>query len=536
MEVPFREKRLTCGEKSRENRRISGCLWSLATDSFLSSKEDQYENHPVTDGTSRDQWSGDEVYLFVFLLEGMHCFHFKACPRMPLFFNKEKAMDKKELFERIEADGVEFVSLQFTDVTGSVKSVDAPLNQLKEALENGLWFDGSSIEGFARIQESDMLLSPDIDSYAVLPWTSTDRRRARLFCDIFRPDGSPYDGDPRGVLKRQMAKLEKRGWIYNVGSEPEFFLFNPNTNGSVHPVPHDVGSYFDFSPNDEAARVRSELMHALHTMGLEIEVGHHEVALGQHEIDFRFADALKSADNVLTMKCAVKAIAAQNGLVASFMPKPVFGINGSGMHCHQSLFNTEGENLFYDGNDEFGISKIAYGFIAGQLAHARCFSAVTAPTVNSYKRLVPGYEAPVYVGWAQTNRSALIRLPRYKAGNTKAVRAELRCPDPSCNPYLAYTVMLATAMDGIEKGLTPPAPLNNINVYEMTAQERKERKVSELPGSLHEALEEMKKDSVIEEALGPTVFEAFIRAKEAEWEEYRLRVMDWEVERYLELA
>lgn len=445
-------------------------------------------------------------------------------------------MDKKELFERIAADGVEFVSLQFTDVTGTVKSVDAPLNQLKEALENGLWFDGSSIEGFTRIQESDMLLSPDIDSYALLPWTSPDRRRARLFCDIFRPDGSPYDGDPRGVLKRQLAKLEKRGWIFNVGSEPEFFLFNPITNGSVHPVPHDVGSYFDFSPNDEAARVRSELMHALHTMGLEIEVGHHEVALGQHEIDFRFADALKSADNVLTMKCAVKAIAAQNGLVASFMPKPVFGINGSGMHCHQSLFDAKGQNLFFDGQDEFGISKIAYGFIAGQLAHAKNFSAITAPTVNSYKRLVPGYEAPVYVGWAQTNRSALIRLPRYKEGNTKAVRAELRCPDPSCNPYLAYAVMLATALDGIDKGMTPPAPLNNINVYEMSEQERKKRKVTELPGSLHEALEEMKKDAVIRDALGETVFEAFIRAKEAEWEEYRLRVMDWEVQRYLELA
>ena len=445
-------------------------------------------------------------------------------------------MDKKELFEHIKADGVEFVSLQFTDVIGTVKSVDAPLKQLEEALENGLWFDGSSIEGFARIQESDMLLAPDIDSYAVLPWTSADRRRARLFCDILMPDGSPYEGDPRAVLKRQLAKIAKKGWVYNVGSEPEFFLFNPNGNGSVHPVPHDVGSYFDFSPNDEAARVRSELMHSLHMMGLEIEVGHHEVALGQHEIDFRFDDALKSADNVLTMKCAVKAIAAQNGLVASFMPKPVFGINGSGMHCHQSLFDTKGNNLFFDGSDAFGISKLAYGFIAGQLVHARSFSAVTAPTVNSYKRLVPGYEAPVYVGWAQTNRSALIRLPRYKEGNTKAVRAELRCPDPSCNPYLAYAVMLAAAIDGIEKGLTPPPALNNINVYEMTEAERKKHKVTELPGSLHEALSEMKEDAVVKEALGVTAYESFLRAKEAEWEEYRLRVMDWEVERYLELA
>lgn len=445
-------------------------------------------------------------------------------------------MDKKELFERIKADGVEFVSLQFTDVIGTVKSVDAPLKQLEEALENGLWFDGSSIEGFARIQESDMLLAPDIDSYALLPWTPVEMRRARLFCDILRPDGSPYEGDPRAVLKRQLARAAERGWVFNVGSEPEFFLFNPNGNGTVHPVPHDVGSYFDFSPNDEAARVRSELMHSLKTMGLEIEVGHHEVALGQHEIDFRFADALKSADNVLTMKCAVKAIAAQNGLVASFMPKPVFGINGSGMHCHQSIFDERGNNLFFDANDEFGISQLAYGFIAGQLTHARSFSAVTAPTVNSYKRLVPGYEAPVYVGWAQTNRSALIRLPRYKEGNTKAVRAELRCPDPSCNPYLAYAVMLACALDGIDRRLTPPAPLNNINVYEMTEPERREKKVTELPGSLYEALAEMDKDSVVKDALGATVYEAFKRAKQAEWEEYRLRVMDWEVERYLELA
>jgi glutamine synthetase len=455
---------------------------------------------------------------------------------MSLLFNQESIMDKKELFERIKADGVEFVSLQFTDVTGTVKSVDAPLNQLEEALENGLWFDGSSIEGFTRIQESDMLLSPDIDSYAVLPWTPVEMRRARLFCDVLCPDGTPYDGDPRGILKRQLEKATKRGWIYNVGSEPEFFLFNPNGNGSVHPVPHDVGSYFDFSSNDEAARVRSELMHSLHTMGLEIEVGHHEVALGQHEIDFRFADALKSADNVLTMKCAVKAIAAKNGLVASFMPKPVFGINGSGMHCHQSFFDHQGNNLFFDGKDEYGLSRVAYGFIAGQLAHARSFSAVTAPTVNSYKRLVPGYEAPVYVGWAQTNRSALIRMPRYKNGNTKAVRAELRCPDPSCNPYLAYAVMLAAGMDGIDKGMVPAAPLNDINVYEMTEADRRERKVSELPGSLHEALEELAKDNVVKDALGVTVYDAFKRAKEAEWEEYRLRVMDWEVQRYLELA
>jgi glutamine synthetase len=453
-----------------------------------------------------------------------------------IILKRSLQMDKKELFERIKADGVQYVSLQFTDVTGTVKSVDAPLHQLEEAIENGLWFDGSSIEGFARIQESDMILHPDIETYAVLPWTPADLKRGRIFCDIYKPDDTPFEGDPRGVLRRQLVSLDKRGWTFNVGSEPEFFLFRPNGNGSIHPVPHDVGSYFDFSPNDEAARVRSELMHTLTVMGLEVEVGHHEVALGQHEIDFRFADALKSADNVITMKYAVKAIAAQDGLVASFMPKPVFGINGSGMHCHQSLFDKKGNNLFYDVSDPFKLSKIAYSFIAGELAHARAFSAVTAPTVNSYKRLVPGYEAPVYVGWAQTNRSALIRMPRYKEGNSKAVRAELRCPDPACNPYLAYSVMLASAIDGIDKGMTAPAPLNNINVYEMSLAERKRAHVTELPGSLNEALNELDKDEVVKAALGPVTYEAFVRAKRAEWEEYRLRVMDWEVERYLELA
>jgi glutamine synthetase len=461
----------------------------------------------------------------------------KACPVASLFyFNLEVAMDKKELLERVEADGVRFISFQFTDVTGSVKSLDAPVRQLEEAVENGVWFDGSSVEGFARIQESDMHLRPDIDTYAVLPWSPVEMRRARLFCDIFLPDGNPFAGDPRGLLRRRLAELAKRGWTYMVGSEPEFFLFRRNGGEMIHPVPHDIGGYFDFSPNDEAVRVRTELMRALDSMGLEVEVGHHECALGQHEIDFRFSDALKSADNVLTLKYTVKAIAAQNGLVASFMPKPIFGINGSGMHCHQSLFDKTGNNLFYDPKDEFKLSEIAYGFIAGQLAHARGFSAITAPTVNSYKRLVPGYEAPVYVGWAQTNRSALIRIPRYMEGQSKAVRAELRCPDPSCNPYLAYSVMLSAALDGIDRKLTPPKPLNNINVYELSLDERKAKNVTELPGSLLEALSELKKDTLIKDSLGDSIYAAFRRAKMEEWETYRLRVMDWEVERYLETA
>ncbi|MEJ5201353.1 MAG: type I glutamate--ammonia ligase [Anaerolineales bacterium] len=444
-------------------------------------------------------------------------------------------MNADDLLKRVREDNVKFISLQFTDVVGTVKSVDMPVQQLPEALENGIWFDGSSVEGFARIQESDMHLRPDIDTYAVLPWSPIELRRARLFCDIYQPDGTPFAGDPRGTLKRILAKLKERGWTYNVGPEPEFFLFKPN-NGGVHPVPHDVGGYFDFSPHDEAVRVRSELMEALRSMGLEVEVGHHEVAIGQHEIDFRFADALRTADNVLTLKYTVKAIAAQNGLVASFMPKPIFGINGSGMHCHQSLFNAEGENLFYSDDDEYHLSPIAYGFIAGQLHHARALSAVVAPTVNSYKRLVPGYEAPVYVGWAQINRSALIRIPRFTKGQYKAMRAELRCPDPSCNPYLAFTAMLAAALDGIDRGMTPPDPLNNVNVYHLTPEERAQWNIRELPGSLLEALSELESDSVIKSALGEAIYETFRRAKLEEWDEFRIRVMDWEVERFLESA
>jgi len=449
-------------------------------------------------------------------------------------FLLEVEMNKQQVLARVREDGIRFVSFQFTDVTGAVKSLDAPVERLSQALDDGLWFDGSSVEGFARIQESDMHLRVDADTYAVLPWTPADMRRARFLCDIYQPDGRPFDGDPRGVLKRALEKLRQRGLTFQVGPEPEFFLFRRNGGDSVHPVPHDVGSYFDFSPNDEAVRVRSELMAALNSMGLEVEVGHHEVALGQHEIDFRFADALRTADNVLTLKYTVKAIAAQHGLIASFMPKPIFGINGSGMHCHQSFSDLEGNNVFYDRDDPFHLSPLAYGLIAGQLAHARALSAVVAPSVNSYKRLVPGYEAPVYVGWAQTNRSALIRIPRYTEGQYKAVRAELRCPDPSCNPYLAFAAMLGAALDGIDRQLPCPEPLNNINVYHLSTEERTQLGVSELPGSLIEALGELDRDPVIKDALGPTTYAQFRTAAMAEWEEYRLHVSDWELKRYLE--
>ena len=445
-------------------------------------------------------------------------------------------MDNKGLLERVEQDQVKFISLQFTDVTGSVKSLDMPVSRLEDILNHGIWFDGSSVEGFARIQESDMRLTPDAETYAVLPWSPEGKRRARIFCNIFQPDGSPFDGDPRATLRKMLDKIAKRGWTYMVGPEPEFFLFKRNGQTSIHPVPHDVGGYFDFSANDEAVRVRTELMAALAGMGLQIEMGHHEVALGQHEIDFEYDDALRTADNVLTLKYTVKAIAAQNDLVASFMPKPIFGINGSGMHCHQSLFDADGRNLFYDEDDPYKLSKVAYGFIAGQLLHARALSAIVAPTVNSYKRLVPGYEAPVYVGWAQINRSALIRIPRYTMGREKSVRAELRCPDPSANPYLALAAMLAAGLDGIDCGLNAPAPLNDINVYHLTAEERAEKDIAELPGSLAEALRLLEEDAVLQDALGESTYESFRRAKWAEVEEYRTRVTDWEVERYLEVA
>jgi glutamine synthetase len=445
-------------------------------------------------------------------------------------------MAEKDLIERIEKDDVKFISLQFTDVTGAVKSVDVPPSRMKTALEDGIWFDGSSVEGFARIQESDMRLVIDQDTYSVLPWSPEDYKRARVFCDIYQPDGSPFPGDPRGILKRILADIKMRGWTFNVGPEPEFFLFRRNGPDLIHPVPHDVGGYFDFSASDDAVRVRTKLMYALSEMGLDVEMGHHEVARGQHEIDFRYEDALKAADNVVTAKYTVKAIAAQHGLVASFMPKPIYGINGSGMHCHQSIFGESGQNYFYDPEDPYKLSDMAYGFIAGQLSHARALAAIVSPTINSYKRLVPGYEAPVYVGWAQINRSALIRIPRFTEGRDKSIRAELRFPDPTANPYLAFTAMLATGLDGIEKKLSCPEPLNEVNIYTLTPEERQKRNIAELPGSLAEALRELESDEVLHNALGSTIYDVFIRAKWAEVEEYRTRVTDWEVERYLEVA
>lgn len=445
-------------------------------------------------------------------------------------------MDNQDLLKRVKEDGVSFLSYQFTDVNGVVKSLDGPVGRLAEVLDGGIWFDGSSVEGFARIQESDMHLKVDPETYAILPWSDPEYRRARVLCDIYRPNGTPFEGDPRGRLKGLLKKLkEERGWTYNIGPEPEFYLFLRNGPEKTHPVPYDVGSYFDFSANDQAVRIRTEIISALHMMGLKVEVGHHEVGLGQHEIDFQFDDALKTADNVQTFKSAVKAIAGRHGVIASFMPKPIYGAAGSGMHCHQSVYDEAGNNLFYAEDAPMHLSDLAKQFIAGQLKHARALSTVLAPIVNSYKRLVPGYEAPVYIAWAQVNRSALIRVPQVNNGNKKAVRIELRCPDPSANPYLAFTAMLTAALEAVDdRSVTCPEPVNNVNLYELNAKERQELMVAALPGSLEDALIEFKADPLMKKALGDTLHETFIASREAEINEYRTKVTDWEVMRYLE--
>jgi glutamine synthetase len=447
----------------------------------------------------------------------------------------EEPMQIEALLEQVQKDEVNFVSLQFTDIIGSLKSLDIPIEQLAEVLNEGIWFDGSSVEGFSRIQESDMHLRPDPETYAILPGNHSEFKRARLLCDIYKQNGEPFEADPRGVLKRNLDKLySEKGWILNVGPEPEFYLFKRDGNEHIHPVPYDVGGYFDFSANDQALNVRNELMATLQKMGLHVEVGHHECGLGQHEIDFKFADALRTADNIQTFKSAVKAIAARNGLIASFMPKPLYGAPGSGMHCHQSIFTPEGENLFYSASDPTNLSELAKHYIAGILHHAKAMAAVLAPSVNSYKRLVPGYEAPVYIGWAQINRSALVRVPKVITGKKKAVRIELRFPDPSANPYLAINAMLAAGLDGINQGMELVAPLNNINVYDLCDQERQDLNIDVLPGSLIEAIGEFKSSSLMREAMGQSLFDKYLNSRLAEWEEYRTSISDWEVNRYLE--
>ncbi len=435
----------------------------------------------------------------------------------------------QEILKAVEEDGVRFVSLEFTDIVGHVKSIVIPVSELPSCLENGVWFDGSSIEGFARIAESDMYLMPDLDTYAVIPWSSGAETTARLICDVYTPTGERFVGDPRYVLRRVMDQAEEMGYVFNTGPELEFFLFQPDADGNLFPLkPHDQAGYFDV-PTDLAIQIKQRMVTALQAFGIRVEAAHHEVATGQHEIDFRYSDALRTADNAVTFRTTLKAVAQRNGLYVTFMPKPIAGINGSGMHTHMSLTVKEtGENAFADHDDEYGLSELARYFIAGLLAHARGMCAVLAPLVNSYKRLVPGYEAPVYLSWARINRSALVRVP--KVSLPEATRIELRCPDPSCNPYLAFAAMLAAGLDGVRNRLPVPEPMEE-DLYHLD-EVRRQRMVT-LPGSLKEALDELEKDDVIREALGPHVYDRFYEAKLQEWNAYRLQVTPWELESYL---
>ena len=426
-------------------------------------------------------------------------------------------------------ENVKFIRLQFTDLLGIIKNVEIPVDQLEKALDNKMMFDGSSIEGFVRIEESDMYLYPDLDSWVVFPWSSEKGRVARLICDIYSPDGTPFEGDPRSVLKRVLKEMEELGFSdFNIGPEPEFFLFKMDENGEPTLELNDKGGYFDLAPTDLGENCRRDIVLELEDMGFEIEASHHEVAPGQHEIDFKYADAITTCDNIQTFKLAVKTIARKHGLHATFMPKPLFGVNGSGMHANMSLFK-DGKNAFYEPNDELGLSETARQFIAGTMKHAEAFTAITNPTVNSYKRLVPGYEAPCYVAWSLRNRSPLIRIPASRGIST---RIEVRSVDPSANPYLAMAALLAAGLDGIKNKMTPPAPTER-NIYVMDKEERVEEGITDLPATLHDALEKLKQDEVMMTALGEHASEHFIEAKEIEWDMFRTQVHPWEREQYM---
>lgn len=439
-----------------------------------------------------------------------------------------------EILEQVKKDNVKFVQLQFTDILGVVKSLTIPVEALPGSLEDGTWFDGSSIEGFMRIHESDQFLKPDVSTYAVVPWLKSEYgNTARFICDVFMPDGSPFEGDPRYILKKAVKEATDMGFDFYTGPELEFFLFKKE-NGALKPLPHDTAGYFDLT-TDEAIDIRHEMHHALAGFGIEVEALHHEVAVGQHEIDFKYGNAVRTADNAVTLRFVLKAIAQRHGLHATFMPKPIAGINGSGMHVHQSLFKAGTKNnLFFDEKAEYMLSDIAKSYIAGILAHVQGLSAILSPTVNSYKRLVPGFEAPVYLGWARINRSALIRIPRYSKGKTIATRCEVRCPDPSCNPYLAFAVMLKAGLDGIKKKLVPPKPVEE-DLYEFSDEKLKEFNIKTLPATLGQALEVMQQEPIVKETLGAHTFGKFIEAKQAEWDAYRLYVSQWELDKYLEV-
>jgi len=435
---------------------------------------------------------------------------------------------KEYVLKMAKEHDVKFIRMWFSDILGMLKSFAITVEELEGALEDGMGFDGSSIEGFARIDESDMMALPDPDTFRLLPWRPKEHHAvARMFCDILRPGGEPFEGDPRFVLKRNLKRAADMGYTYYVGPELEYFYFK-DSKGTE---PLDMGGYFDMIPLDAATDLRRETVIALEELGIGVEYSHHEVAMSQHEIDMRYTDALTMADSVMTYRLVVKQIALNHGVYATFMPKPVFGINGSGMHVHQSLFK-DGKNAFFDAKDKYYLSKLAKSYVAGLLKHGPEITSVTSQWVNSYKRLVPGYEAPVYLSWARRNRSDLIRVPEYKPGKENATRIEYRSPDPACNPYLTFAVMLAAGLEGIEKGYEPPPPVEE-NVYEMSDKERKEKGIDTLPASLWEAIQLTEKSEIVRKALGDHVFEAFLKNKKIEWDQYRTQVTDYELKKYL---
>jgi glutamine synthetase len=425
-------------------------------------------------------------------------------------------------------NNVRFLRLQFTDILGINKNIEVPASQFEKALAGDMMFDGSSIEGFVRIEESDMLLAPDLGTFQIFPWGDENSRVARVICDINTPDGKPFAGDPRGVLKKMIARAAGLGYTMNAGMEAEFFMFKPSTDESPSTATHDVGSYFDLAPADLGEDARRAIVDVLERMGFEVEAAHHEVAHGQHEIDFRYADALKTADNITTFRFVVKYVARTFGLTASFMPKPIFGQNGSGMHTHQSLFRGK-QNAFWDEKAQWQLSKTALYYIGGLLRHARGFTAITNPLVNSYKRLVPGYEAPVNVAWSMRNRSPMIRIPDRRGSGT---RIELRIPDPSANPYLALAAQLAAGLDGIATKADAREPVNT-NIWEMSHREKRRLRIDDLPHNLGEACTELEKDDVITEALGEHITTQFLTAKRQEWDDYITQVSQWELDNYL---
>lgn len=439
-------------------------------------------------------------------------------------------MTRDEIMHIIKEKNVNFFRLQFVDIFGFLKNIALPLSQIEKALDGKIMFDGSSIEGFVRINESDMYLKPDYDTFVVMPWREKDgSNAARIICDVYKPDGTPFIGCPRNNLKRVLAEAKKLGYTMNVGTEAEFFLFRRDAEGRATTITDDVTGYFDVEPDDSGIDCRRKIIKTLEAMGFEIEASHHEVAEGQHEINFKYADALTAADNTVTFKWVVRSIAAEFGLHATFMPKPVFGINGSGMHTNQSLFNLDGTNAFYDEKGPLELSPVAYKYIAGIMKNAKGFCAVTNPLVNSYKRLVAGYEAPVYVAWSASNRSALVRIPASRGMGT---RTEVRCPDPACNPYLAFAMMLGAGLDGIKNDLPVPDAVN-ADIFEMTAAEKKEAGIASLPANLYEAVQELKASPIALEALGPHILEKYIEGKEQEWDSFRIAITDWEHKTYL---